>query len=156
MSKRLPPELEPKRKGRKMKKLFGILIIVLFTFAFIPMAEGIANAFEPGGTVRLEAGVNTGNDLSEASVDDFRIKGEMRLDPHQLLRLEFEFETGWAGGIYDKTVVTNIGAFVMPVRGKIDVGCGGRTDFLIDGRTSTLAAETSNKYWLGCLAEIRF
>ena len=147
-----------------MKKLFGpIFVLVLMIFAYTFFFAIPAMAFEPGGTLRVEAGIEVGNDLSKVSVGDTQLKTEIRLDPFKLLRVEVVGTTGWTDGTYDKTlVVDEIGAYFMFARGgslwfidSADVGCGGKTSGLVDGNTR-LSVEASNEYWLGCLTEISF
>ena len=146
-----------------MKKLFGILIIVLFVFTLMPALTGTVHAFEPGGQIRIEVGMDVGTDIMMARTADTQITTEIRLDPHQLLRIEATGTTGWTDGVHSNTFeVEEVGFLVMPVRGgsfwfveSADVGCGAKTGGLIDGNTR-LSFEPSNRYWLGCLAEITF
>lgn len=140
-----------------MKKLFGVLMLVLMVVACAAYFTGTVYAFEPGGQVRFEVGGDVGSDLSGINTGDIGIKTEIRLDPHHLFRIEATGTTGWNNGVYSKALeLDELGVFVMPARGdSLDVGCGVRTSGLLDGNTQ-LSFETSNKYWLGCLTEIRF
>lgn len=134
-----------------IKKYWKIVILVIASLVIGWAYAQTANA----DSLRVTAGVDVGSDLSEVSVGDMRIGTELRLDPHKLLRVEVDAETGWTDGEYDKTVATAVGAYVMPIRGKVDFGCGARTGVNIDGRTA-LAVNTSNRYWVGCLAETKW
>jgi hypothetical protein len=140
-----------------MKKLFGILMIVLLTFAFLPFAEGTASAFEPGGQVRVEAGIVTGSDVTKANFGNTQVRTELRLDPHRWLRVEAVGTTGWNEGSYSKVFdVEEVGVLAMPIRGKnLDLGCGAKTGAMIDGNSS-LSFRSSDRYWFGCLTEIKF